>query len=280
MQYLSGNFSDTMNNKSALLLTLLSGISLCGYCYAEPATIHFAYIGGETDPAFLGARQGLTEANLQGRFLGRDYTLDVLATEEWRQRDLSKFIGILTAGDIDQLSAIGDMYPDTPVFNLSVQDTSLRAACRRNLLHIIPSRKMLDDAAAQWHQKNPGSSATAQAWHPNFVKFAARDLNKRFLKNQGAAMDDHAWAGWAAIKMTSDTVARESITRAEDMLEYLRTRLSFDGQKGSSMNFRITGQLRQLLLLVENNVLVGEAPVRGIARPPGLDSLGLLNCEK
>ena len=93
-------------------------------------------------------------------------------------------------------------------------------------------------------------------------------------------MDDYAWAGWAAVKMTSDSVARENISDAKHMLTYLKTNLSFDGQKGSDMNFRETGQLRQLMILVEDGKIVAEAPVRGVAKPPTLDSLGLLNCEK
>jgi len=80
--------------------------------------------------------------------------------------------------------------------------------------------------------------------------------------------------------MTSDSVARTNISNAKDMLVHLKTNLSFDGQKGSNMNFRDTGQLRQLILLVENDKIAGEAPVRGVAKPPTLDSLGLLNCEK
>ena len=91
---------------------------------------------------------------------------------------------------------------------------------------------------------------------------------------------DYAWAGWAAVKMTSDSVARENISNAKHMLIHLKTDLSFDGQKGSNMNFRETGQLRQLMILVEDGKIVAEAPVRGFARPPTLDSLGLLNCEK
>lgn len=62
------------------------------------------------------------------------------------------------------------------------------------------------------------------------------------------------------------------------MLHYLKTELSFDGQKGSNMTFRETGQLRQLLLIVEDNKIATEAPVRGVAKPPTLDSLGTLNC--
>jgi hypothetical protein len=92
-------------------------------------------------------------------------------------------------------------------------------------------------------------------------------------------MDDYSWAGWAAVKMTSDTVARTQITNSKEMLNYLKNELSFDGQKGSDMNFRITGQLRQLILLVENDKIVTEAPIRGVAKPPTLDSLGILECS-
>jgi hypothetical protein len=80
--------------------------------------------------------------------------------------------------------------------------------------------------------------------------------------------------------MTSDTVARTKINDPAEMLHYLKTELTFDGQKGSVMNFRETGQLRQPMLLIEKNIIVAEAPVRGIAKPPVLDSLGLLSCEK
>ena len=62
------------------------------------------------------------------------------------------------------------------------------------------------------------------------------------------------------------------------LLSYLKNKLSFDGQKGSDMNFRITGQLRQLMLLVENDKIITEAPIRGVAKPPTLDSLGTLDC--
>ena len=45
------------------------------------------------------------------------------------------------------------------------------------------------------------------------------------------------------------------------------------------MNFRKNGQLRQLILLVENDKIITEAPVRGVAKPPTLDSLGILDCK-
>ena len=176
---------------------------------------------------------------------------------------------------IDEANLQGN---NTPVFNLTDESDDLRRNCIANILHIAPSNKMKSDALKQLEIKKPASKANAQAWHYSFVKFAARDLNKRFKKNFQVKMNDHSWAGWAAVKMTSDTVARTQITSPDDMLKYLKNELSFDGQKGSDMNFRVTGQLRQLIILVENDKIITEAPIRGIAKPPSLDSLGILEC--
>jgi hypothetical protein len=54
--------------------------------------------------------------------------------------------------------------------------------------------------------------------------------------------------------------------------------MEFDGQKGDYMTFRETGQLRQLLLVVVDGKLAGEAPVRGVAESDDLDSLDPLVC--
>jgi hypothetical protein len=247
---------------------------------AETIEIDFVYVGEEDQSALLGVQQGLYEANQQGQFLGQNYKLDIITPAAALSHDYSQYIAVLTAVDINTFNKMSDHLPDTAVFNLMLDDDSLRRSCLANALHTIPSASMKSDAVAQWHQKKPGANVTAQAWHGDFVKFAARDLNKRFKKKQGQTMDDDAWAGWAAVKMTSDSVARENISNAKHMLTHLKTNLSFDGQKGSNMNFRETGQLRQLMILVEDGKIVAEAPVRGVARPPTLDSLGLLNCDK
>ena len=250
------------------------------YVSAETTEIDFIYVGEENQSALLGFQQGLYEANQQGQFLGQNYKLDIISPAEALNHDYSKYIAVLTAVDIKTFNKISDHLPDTAVFNLKLDDDSLRRSCLANVLHTIPSASMKSDAVAQWHQKKPDSNVSAQAWHGDFVKFAARDLNKRFKKKQGQTMDDYSWAAWAAVKMTSDSVARENISNAKHMLTHLKTDLSFDGQKGSNMNFRKTGQLRQLIILVENGKIVAEAPVRGVAKPPTLDSLGLLNCER
>jgi len=247
---------------------------------AETLELGFAYIGPESHSGLLGVKQGLAEANVQGQFLGQKYRLDMMTIEDADTKDFSSYIAVIAIVEYKDFIKLSDTLVNTPLFNISIEDDSLRTACLPNALHAIPSMSMKADAVIQWKQKNPDSNAQAQAWHGDFVKFAARDLNKRFKKKQHSTMDDTAWAGWAAVKMTSDSVARENISDAKQMLKHLKTNLSFDGQKGSDMNFRDTGQLRQLILLVEDDKIVGEAPVRGVAKPPTLDSLGLLNCEK
>jgi hypothetical protein len=245
---------------------------------AEVMKVNFAYVGDSNHPALLGVKQGIEEANLQGQFLNQEYNLDILSSEDITNQDFSNYIAVMTATDIESFKKLTSTLAKTPIFNLNNREDELRTACIANALHTIPSNRMAKDALAQWHQKKPESQAKAQAWHHDFVKFAARDLNKRFKKNFDVVMDDYSWAGWAAIKMTSDAVARTQINNSEKMLHYLKTELSFDGQKGSNMNFRETGQLRQLLLIIEDNKIATEAPVRGVAKPATLDSLGILNC--
>ena len=246
---------------------------------ADITEVSFAFIGEVDGSAHKGVAQGIHEANLQGQFLGQNYTLQEFGEEDLEAIDPDRFIAVIVATHADDLLRAGARFSNHPVFNVSIHDDAPRKACAPNLLHVIPSAGMLADARAQWLQKNPDADVTASGWHPDFVKFAARDLNKRYKKRFSQPMDQYAWAGWAAVKMTSDSVARKNITEPGAMLEFLKTGLAFDGQKGLDMDFRDTGQLRQLVLLVDPaGELLGEAPVRGVVAPGDVDSLGLASC--
>ena len=247
--------------------------------YALALDVELLYAGPE-DLALKGVRQGIDEANLQGQFLNQRYMLKTIAADEIDATRLTPYSAIFSNVDSDTFLQLLQRRPDTGIFNLNLDDDSLRNACIRNALHILPSQRMKRDALNQWWQKQPAAAAAARAWHPNFKKFAARDLNKRFLKQHDVPMEDLAWAGWAATKITSDTVARISTNNAAALLNFFKTELAFDGQKGNKMRFRETGQLRQPVLIVNAETILAEAPVRGIARPPTLDSLGIVNCEK
>jgi len=248
--------------------------------HAEVIAIDFAYVGEKDHSSILGIKQGVEESNLQGQFLNQKYSLDIIPNNDLDNHDFSKYLAVLTTLNSIQLKNLANRLTNTPIFNLTDESNELRLNCTTNILHVIPSSKMKLDALKQWKTKNPDSKAIPQAWHNSFVKFAARDLNKRFKKNHNIHMNDYSWAGWAAIKMTSDTVARTEITDTKKMLSYLKNDLTFDGQKGSDMNFRKNGQLRQLILLVENDKVIAEAPIRGVAKPPTLDSLGVIECSK
>jgi len=261
-------------------LTLLLSFFTLAAVQAEPVNYRMAYVGDKNNTAYLGAKQGLDEANRQGQFLNQNYTLDAISVQDALNADYSGFIAVIAALDHSAYLKLVEKLPGMTGFNVSLEDDDLRTACLPNALHIYPGKQMKTDAVAQWHQLHPEANVSAQTWHPDFVKFAARDLNKRYSKTHDTPMDDAAWAGWAAMKMTSDTIAREKISESGKMLEYLKNDLVFDGQMGIEMNFRQTGQLRQPLLLIEAGKIVGEAPVRGVANPPTVDSLGNVECAK
>ena len=248
-----------------------------GLCAAQTEAT-FVYVGSTGHSAYSGLSRGLAEANLQGQFLGQKYHINIFSDAAELAANSGTHLVIVAAVDTEELLVIRNANRYTAILNLVAEDDSLRSAYLGNILSIIPSKKMLGDAISQWRQKHPESVAIAAAWHEDFVKFAARDLNKRYRKTFDKGMDEYAWVGWAAVRMVADTVARETITDPVEMLHYLKTNLSFDGQKGPNMNFRETGQLRQLLLMIENNELVGEAPVRGVSND--IDSLGIRECSK
>lgn len=252
-------------------------IALSQPLLAEVMDVPLHYVGPTEGSVWLGLQQGLDEANIQGEFLGQKYSLQVVTAEQLMALDSAT--AILLATDEQHILAIAESekFANVPVFNLISDSDSLRSACLPNLLSIPASQKMKQDALAQWLAKNPESKAHVQGWHEDFEKFAASQLNSRFKKARGVVMDNDAWSGWAAVKLLSDTVARTKSTDAAAMLNYLKNNIAFDGQKGAGATFRDTGQLRQLVLLVEDNKIVAEAPLRGVKGD--LDSLGLASCK-
>jgi len=236
----------------------------------EALEVPLAFVGDTASSAHQGAEQGLAEAQVQGEFLGQRYRLDAKPEEA---------VAIVAAVPAAELEALAAAHPEIPVLNVAAADDSLREHCRANLFHVLPSARMTADALAQWQQAKPDSQGVAaQAWHPDFEKYAASQLNKRYTEQFAQPMDDRAWAGWAAVKLVSDTVAREQAATPAVLLDALRNRLAFDGQKGVDMSFRTDGQLRQPLLLVAGGRIVGEAPVRGVVDIEDLDSLGPARC--
>lgn len=242
--------------------------------------VKIAYVGPPMrgDSSGNGVMLGLKEAQLQGAFLGVEYSLTPAELSELAVLRVAD--AILVAGTPGRVLAVVEAVSEqgVPVFNIAATQNTLRAACAPNLLHTIPSDAMLATAVAQWKKTSDAGSVSAQAWHPDFVKFAARDLNKRFQESWGSDMDDKSWAAWAAVRIVADAAVNLPEGTTAERLDYMRSEMEFDGQKGDYMTFRDTGQLRQLLLVVVDGQLAGEAPVRGVAASDDLDSLDPLVC--
>lgn len=240
---------------------------------APAAEFQLAYLGPEASKALQGLRLGIDESNIQGEFLGVKLSLTVSQDGGVPGNAVAVFAD--RPGGIPELAAASS---GKAVFNLSDDADALRSACLGNALHIVPSSRMKADAVAQWKSRNPGGRPSAAAWHSSAVKFAARDLNNRYRKRFGEAMDPLAWAGWFAARAVGDTLMREPGADAGALLRILKEADGLDGQKGDPHSFRASGQLRQPLVLVgEGGELLGEAPVRGAQG--GLDSLGSSPCN-
>lgn len=254
------------------VLTLLTSVAFTASGTGNQLSeIKLSFIGDTNSQAFMGVKQGIDEANTQGKFLGQKYALI---------NSLKSSIAIFTTVDAKHITQLSKAYPTKAIFNLTAEDNDLRSECFANVLHMIPSQAMKKDAENQWLKKHPDSSAKAQTWHHSFKKYAAGQLNTRFTQSTAHKMTDTAWAGWASVKLLSDSVARNQLTDTTPLLQFIKTELAFDGQKGISLNFRDTGQLRQPLLLINNEKIAGEAPVRGVVNSTNLDSLGLTHCSK
>ncbi len=244
--------------------------------------VKFIYAGEPQGSVWLGVKLGEHESNILGRFTGQTYTVEPMRPEALLSAKLTSLpAAVIAATDVDTLRQLSTKFAPlgVAVFNVASGDDALRQVCLPGVLHTPPSARMRADAVAQWQQKQPQANVEAWAWHPDFKKFAARDLNNRFRKQHQHPMDSDAWAGWAALKMVSEAVARTQSAEPKQILTYLREEMEFDGQKGIPHTFRDNGQLRQPLLIVEAGKLVGEAPVRGVVDTSNLDTLGLKSCK-
>jgi ABC transporter substrate binding protein (PQQ-dependent alcohol dehydrogenase system) len=125
-----------------------------------PATNAFELDWMPEDEGLAGARQAVRDNNTTGAFTGQRFVLDeaVLGGEE-SAVDAARALAARGVGSIvldlpaPDVLAVSDALADagTILLNAAASDDRLRGAdCRRNLLHVAPSRAMLTDALAQF----------------------------------------------------------------------------------------------------------------------------------
>jgi ABC transporter substrate binding protein (PQQ-dependent alcohol dehydrogenase system) len=123
----------------------------------------------------------------------------------------------------------------------------------------------------------------ALAWAPNFERFGAPQLSRRFARDAKRPMTAHDWAAWMATKAVLQAAMEnprenprspggEALRRAMQ-----RDGFVLDGFKGTRISFRPWDrQLRQPMLLTDGVGVIGSAPVDGILHPKNaLDTLGV-----
>jgi ABC transporter substrate binding protein (PQQ-dependent alcohol dehydrogenase system) len=164
------------------------------------------------DEGARGAELGLKDSNATGRFIGLGFTLDTKVVEPGDDirtafQDLPdrRFV-VLNAPAADVL-AVADLPAarDSVLLNIAAPDTRLREAdCRKNLLHVLPSRAMLTDALVQflafkrWSRillvvgPAPGDALYAEALRRSARKFGARIVAESSYDPKGGDVRDTA----------------------------------------------------------------------------------------
>ncbi|MBC5784820.1 branched-chain amino acid ABC transporter substrate-binding protein [Ramlibacter sp. USB13] len=118
---------------------------------------------------------------------------------------------------------------------------------------------------------------TAQAWHPQYERYGAPQLTRRFLRRANRAMGSYDWATWTAARTAAEVVAAYNNAGVAQQLQALRQgAVAIDGYKGQRLTYRAwDGQLRQPLLLAHGDGIADIAPLEGFLHPRStLDTLG------
>lgn len=161
-------------NVMAVASVLCAAVAPAFAANPEPLTISLVYIerpaehpptlsnfdGIPDDQGLQGARLAVKDNNSTGKFLKQSYELSEMASathddavaQAKSALDGGAKIAILNV-PADDLLAIADLpeAADDVLFNAGAADVELRGeACRKNVLHTLPSRDMLSDALMQF----------------------------------------------------------------------------------------------------------------------------------
>lgn len=112
------------------------------------------------DRGIAGAQLATQEINTTGKFVGRQYTLNIVSLPEGAdvaaaaKQVLAEGPALIVADlDSDDLLALADLpeAKDALILDMRTIDDRLRQEdCRRNVFHLLPSRAMRTDALAQF----------------------------------------------------------------------------------------------------------------------------------
>lgn len=116
------------------------------------------------------------------------------------------------------------------------------------------------------------------AWHPQWDRYGAPQLNRRFVKRANRPMTGQDWAAWVAMKAIVTVLEDKPQANLAQQLAALRSgEVVVDGFKGGTVGFRPwDGQLRQPIFLAHGDGVATQAPAEGALHPRDvLDTLGV-----
>lgn len=170
------------------------------------------------DEGFQGASLAINDNNTTGKFLGQNYSLDVLVFEPEHDRadvleqiarslaDKSRLVVLNMPASLLLDVAALDEAGDDLLLNAQAADNRLRQTdCRANVLHTIPSRAMLSDAMAQFF--------THRKWREVFLVEGNRDGDKALAASIRSSLnkfgleivEDKTWVEDADMRRTAST---------------------------------------------------------------------------
>lgn len=252
-----------------IIFTFFLFATLKGLCNTE---VNLGFFGDTKSEEYQGVELGLQEAKHQGNFSDIKYNF-FINPDDSKISEINSLNVVITDFRQKKLDMLLEKFETLPVFNLSDDSDSLRKKCFINGFHIPPSTSMLNDAA-----KLATRVGKVRAWHHNFRKYAALQLNNRFFKYYKEVMSEKAWFGWVSVKIIAEVSLRTR--NPEQLIVNLKGNLKFDGQKGRKLSFRANGQLRQPIFVIQNNNVVEEIPNFVNERYGGLDLIGGTECIK
>ena len=235
-------------------------------------TINIGFFGDTESEVFNGVKLGLSEAQHQGKFIGANYKLLVNPLNQ-KNSHMDTINVIVTDLKSLQLRSLIKQFSYLPIINLSDESNSLRRECISNAFHIKPSEKMLDDA-----KRLATKDGQFRAWQHSFKKYAAQQLNNRYLAKYNRRMSEDAWFGWVGVKIISEVTMRTR--KPSELMQDLKENIKFDGQKGRKLSFRYDGQLRQPVFIVKDGKVVEEIPAHSNDEYGGLDMIGENKCHE
>jgi hypothetical protein len=195
--------------------------------------------------ALRGVTLGIEEARLTARLFGWEVLVvkhpDSLGGDDairfLAAAGVTAIVGNLT--EVLQPRGPSRGFSGLPNVPLLIDIAARRPAdnCDDREFHVLP---LLD--STQWVASGSQESflryARLVAWDSSLERFGAAQLNERYERRFGTAMDEQAWAGWMAVKAVLDAVMRSETSEPCALERFLvSARARFDGHKGVQLFF-------------------------------------------